>query len=201
MARKVTEHLKGEWHGTYGEAPSPGHSAKDRSLSIKPHETDPEDVVLYSHTNGDWQSIKDDLRKAGILPEKPVDGVTLDLYASAKKLPVAFLRELGLETVPSPWKRSGHKVQNVLAIPYRNADGKLIRTRYRVAMSGEKKHFWDKQKGCPLALYGLDRLPDSSAERLLLVEGESDTQTLWYHGYDDALGVPGATNFQTYTRR
>ena len=69
LARKVTEHLGGEWHGHYGLAPGPGHSKADRSLQISPHQSDPDDVVLHSHCGDDWRSIKDDLRAHGILRE------------------------------------------------------------------------------------------------------------------------------------
>ena len=192
LARKVTEALEGDWKGDHGEAPAPGHSKRDRSLSIKPHETDPDDVILHSFAGDDWAAIKDELRARGILPERShkVD-VTLEGYADAKRLPIAFLRELGLKTTKSPW---GHKKQ-VLAIPYRDANGELIRVRYRVAWTGDSKLVWDKQKGAPTALYGLDRLPDAANGQLLLVEGESDAQTLWHRGYA-ALGIPGATNFK-----
>ena len=106
-------------------------------------------------------------------------------------MPVAFLRDLGLKTIDSPW---GHD-QQVLAIPYRDVNGKPIRGRCRVAWTGENKLVWDKPKGGTTALYGLDRLPDMTSRQLFLVEGESDAQTLWHHGYA-ALGVPGATNFK-----
>ena len=50
-------------------------------------------------------------------------GLTLERYAAAKKLPVDFLRKLGLETVPDPWGKS----RQVLNIPYRKKDGSLYR--------------------------------------------------------------------------
>ena len=70
LARKVTEHLGGKWHGTHGRAPGPGHSKDDDSLKISPHESDPDDVVLHSFCGDDWKPIKDDLRARGILPDK-----------------------------------------------------------------------------------------------------------------------------------
>jgi len=51
-------------------------------------------------------------------------------------------------------------------------------------------------------MYGLDRLdlfpsnnPSNDPSFIIQVEGESDTQTLWLHGYP-ALGIPGARNFK-----
>ena len=52
---------------------------------------------------------------------------------------------------------------------------------------------WDQQpEGHGTILYGLNRL--NGAKRVILVEGESDAQTLWLHDYA-ALGLPGAGNF------
>jgi hypothetical protein len=126
---------------------------------------------------------------AGELALNTGAGCTLEAYAVAKCLPLAFLRALGLETVTNPY-RSGQAV----FIPYRDREGKLIRGRLRVALSGKKKLVWDRLKERETALYGLDRLPDSG-KLVLLVEGESDAQTLWHRGHG-TLGVPGATNFK-----
>ncbi len=67
-ARRVTEYLYGDWHGAYGLAPGPGHSRRDRSLSIRPHPSDPNNVIMHSFARDHWQPIKDQLRAAGILP-------------------------------------------------------------------------------------------------------------------------------------
>ena len=53
---------------------------------------------------------------------------------------------------------------------------------------------WDRQpQGHGLVPYGLDRLTQCGGP-LYLVEGESDAQTLWHHGFA-ALGLPGAASF------
>ncbi len=116
--------------------------------------------------------------------------MTLETYAAAKQLPVTFLRELGLDTVKSPYGKG----LNVVAIPYRDRNGTVMRMRFRVAMAGKSKLIWDQQKEKGIGLYGLERLPES-AEQIYLVEGESDCHTLWQRGYA-ALGIPGATNFK-----
>lgn len=67
LARKATIALGGDWHGTYGTAPSPGHSKADRGLSITDTE-DGQDILINSHNGGDWQAAKDELRDRGILP-------------------------------------------------------------------------------------------------------------------------------------
>ena len=48
-----------------------------------------------------------------------------------------------------------------------------------------------------MTFYGLDRLKDAQAHGfIVVVEGESDAHTLWYHGYP-AVGVPGASSFKS----
>ena len=129
--------------------------------------------------------------------EKPA-GLTLEAYAQAKKLPVAFLRELGVETIANPYKPGAQAI----AIPYRKRDGSLLRNRIRQALhkprdGKDMRMLWDKDKDAGVSLYGLDQLERSPAKGcpVLLVEGESDVQTLWLRGYD-GVGVPGANNYK-----
>ena len=69
LARQVTKHLGGDWHGHYGTAPGPGHRKGDASLTIRAHRSNPDDIVLHSFAGDDWQGIKDELRRAGVLPK------------------------------------------------------------------------------------------------------------------------------------
>ena len=110
-----------------------------------------------------------------------------------KMLPVELLRSLGAETVSNPYAPS----RQALCIPYRHADGSVHRNRIRAALlksgNDDRRMFWDQQpEGHGTILYGLHRL--NGAKRIILVEGESDAQTLWLHDYA-ALGLPGAGNF------
>lgn len=62
--------------------------------------------------------------------------------------------------------------------------------RYRVALTGKDRFRW--RWGSRLIPYGLWKLATiQKAGYVLLVEGESDTQTLWRHGLS-GLGIPGA---------
>ncbi len=70
LAQEVTCALGGEWHGHYGLAPGLDHSKGDRSLTIRPHRTDPDDIVLHSFAGDDYKAMKDELRRRGILPVK-----------------------------------------------------------------------------------------------------------------------------------
>ena len=70
LAQEVTRALGGEWHGSYGAAPGPGHGKHDRSLTIRPHRTDPNDIVLHSFAGDNFRDVKDELRRRGLLPAK-----------------------------------------------------------------------------------------------------------------------------------
>ncbi len=87
LARDVVLRLKGDWCGSYGTVPGPGHSRDDRSVSIRPHPTDADDVVVNSFAGERWEDIKDEWRRAGILPAKDFAGARpLDPVAAASAL-------------------------------------------------------------------------------------------------------------------
>ena len=116
---------------------------------------------------------------------------TLETYAEAKALPVAFLKQLGLSTI----SYMGNKA---VRIPYLNEDGSEGAVRLRISQEkssqGDNRFRW--RKGSKPTLYGLwrtDRMKE--AGYVVLVEGESDCHTLWHHGIE-ALGVPGAANWK-----
>lgn len=66
-AEAITRAKGGDWHGSYGLIPGPGHSASDRSMSVKDNGLD--DVLLHSFAGDDWRPVKDELRKAGALAD------------------------------------------------------------------------------------------------------------------------------------
>ena len=70
---------------------------------------------------------------------------------------------------------------------FHNEKKKVIAIRYRNHPFCPDRFYW--KKGSSTNLYGLDKLKDYKNEYIIIVEGESDTQTLWYHGIQ-ALGVP-----------
>jgi hypothetical protein len=106
--------------------------------------------------------------------------VTVEALAEEKKLPQDFLEEvLGL------WDTQN----GVVAIPYRDAGGRIVAQRQRVSLHREPRLRWEK--GSMVIAYGEDHLDQAvKLGRLTLVEGESDCWTLWYHG-EPALGIPG----------
>jgi hypothetical protein len=115
----------------------------------------------------------------------PPSGLTLEEYAQKKRLPIEFLRDLDLSQI----YLSG--VPAVL-MPYRDAMGIAVAARFRVAMEGDRFRW---RRDTQLCLYGLWRLPEMrSSSYIVLVEGESDGQTLWFYRIS-ALGLPGASTW------
>jgi hypothetical protein len=113
-------------------------------------------------------------------------GCALDAYAAAKGLPIEFLRTLGIDEIRflgAPAVR----------FPYLSPEGEVVCTRYRVSLDGDLRV--RTKSGDRHCLYGLNRL--GLARELgyvLVVEGESDAQTLWYSGFP-AVGLPGASSW------
>ena len=107
--------------------------------------------------------------------------ITVEGLAELKAFSPEFLASLGLKNIP-------HGVQ----IPYRLPDGTPApRQRIRTALSAKKGSRWTMGAGV-IVPYGLWRLEEArKAGFLVLVEGESDCWTLWFHNFP-CLGLPGA---------
>ena len=69
-AREITGALGGDWHGSYGLCPGPGHSPHDRSLKVSNGSCG---LVVHSFAGERWQDIKDALRSQGLLPGRGRD--------------------------------------------------------------------------------------------------------------------------------
>ena len=108
---------------------------------------------------------------------------TLSDYSKIKNLPECFLRSLGVT-------ERKYKRQTKLVIPYYSENGELVCERYRKRMAGDQKFAWEK--GAHPCLYGLWRSKSYSKDFVVLIEGESDSQTLWLNEVP-ALGLPGAS--------
>ena len=65
-ARELTRRLGGDWHGSYGLVPGPGHSAIDRSVKVL---DGADGLVVHSFAGEDWRAIKETWKKAGWLDE------------------------------------------------------------------------------------------------------------------------------------
>ena len=114
--------------------------------------------------------------------------LTLPEYAFSKRLPEDFLKDVCRASTG----RDRDGVQ-WLKLPYYTEENEapVFRKRY-----GGKEFRWSAGSSGKLILYGEWRLPEIRQNGYaILVEGESDTQTLWYLKMA-ALGVPGASNFK-----
>jgi hypothetical protein len=114
-------------------------------------------------------------------------GCTLAGYAQAKRLPIEFLRSLGLTEIT-------YVGAPAIRIPYYGVSGGEAAVRFRTTLEKAPNRFrW--RGGVKVCLYGLNRLIDArKAGFAVLVEGESDCHTLWLHGFS-AIGLPGNTNW------
>ena len=113
--------------------------------------------------------------------------LTLVDLASDKLLHWKYLLHLGVTE-----QRAG-----CLQIPYHLPDGTPApRHRLRTALVAKEGSHWSKGSG-EIVPYGLERLEEArKAGYLVLVEGESDCWTLWYHHFP-ALGLPGVEMVRT----
>jgi hypothetical protein len=117
--------------------------------------------------------------------DKSRRGFTLEDYAERKGFTVSNLERWGLRTA------TGKYGDDVLVIPYRDADGNELRTKIRTA----SKSFWGT--GEKTHLYGLDVLAKAiKSKPVILCEGESDCHAAWHHGVL-AIGVPGASGWRS----
>jgi putative DNA primase/helicase len=169
----------------------PAHADNTPSLSIDVG--DEGQILLNCFAGCTLQRIVEamDITMADLFPgssthphTKRTQPVALSLtdLAREKMLPWTYLCTLGIMEYPT----------GGLQIPYHLADGTLApRYRVRTALIAREGSRWNKGKG-EIVPYGLERLAEArKAGYLVIVEGESDCWTLWYHHFP-ALGVPGA---------
>jgi hypothetical protein len=112
-------------------------------------------------------------------------GLTVEEYAERKGLSVSTLTAAGVRT------EQGTYGDAIVAIPYYDADGALIRTKFRTRTGT----FWAKD-GVGTPMYGLDRLALTPKDTpVVIVEGESDCHAAWQRGVC-AVGLPGASQWK-----
>jgi hypothetical protein len=73
--QEIARALGGEVSGRQVLAPGPGHSPRDRSLSIRLDSAAPDGFLTHSHCGDDWRDCRDHVRKRLGLPDwEPGDG-------------------------------------------------------------------------------------------------------------------------------
>jgi len=141
--------------------------------------------ILKEH--GAWKD-PEELKQEKEAPPGP-GSFTLEEYAFSKRLPVEFLKD----TCGAQTGKDRKTKTSFLKLPYFNEERTepIFRKRY-----ADKEFRWSWGSSGKLILYGDWRLPEIRQQGwAILVEGESDTQTLWYLKFP-ALGVPGASVFK-----
>jgi len=118
-------------------------------------------------------------------PQAQDPGLTLAEYAEVKRLPIDFLYRIGV-------RQTTYGKKPAVSIPYLRVDGGKPSIKFRIALSGATKTKW--RKGDKALLYGAQWV-SSLRDYVVIVEGESDAQTLWLHGFP-ALGLPGAGSWR-----
>jgi hypothetical protein len=205
---KVLDCLEGvrQSNGSW-KAICPAHDDHEPSLSISEGDDERTLVKCFAGCDTDEVLARVGLRMADLFvstnghrkefrltPPKtdaPVQRCTLGDFAQAKGLPVDFLSSLGLVD-------RKYQSKAAIRIPYLAEDGQESAVRFRIALEktedGDERFRW--RTGSKAMLYGLWRLEKiRKVGWVVLVEGESDTQTLWYHGIP-ALGIPGADTWK-----
>src|SRR5581483_496678 len=175
-----------------GNVHCPAHADRDPSLSVGAGRDDA--IVVRCHAGCTQDAVIAALRSRGLWPSAPArvapSGLTVRELADAKRLPIDFLRSLGVAdgTV-------GRERGRAVVIPYCDAGGAVVAERRRLRLTGEPRFIW--RRGDHALPYGLARLADArrAGGPVLIVEGESDSWTLWHAGID-ALGVPGANTWR-----
>lgn len=127
--------------------------------------------------------------------DKKFISLTLTEFSRAKKLPAEFLAKEGVREYHTQYGTT------CILFPYLDGKKKLFCTRQRYGgkAKDEVKFLWPK--GTKVCLYGLWRLREFRDQGwLLIVEGESDSLTAWYHGIP-AVGMPGKENCATLRHR
>lgn len=117
----------------------------------------------------------------------PVDpdgkgGCSLQQYAVLKRLPIPFLREIGLSDIK-------YLEKDALRIPYYRPNGEEAAVQFRIDLQGKNKFRW--RKGSKPCLYGMNRGYKSNGE-VIICEGPSDCHTLWFNEFP-AIGLPSAS--------
>lgn len=139
---------------------------------------------LFEHRNGHGGGGSYTSLKTRSTDQRP----TLENYAEYVGLPVEFLKSLGL-------KEYRHLGEPAVSMPYMDQTGEnVLLTRSRVSLTGKPKV--KTRKGDKHRLYGLWKLDEArEAGYAWIVEGESDSQTAWFHG-ESAVGIPGANGWK-----
>lgn len=178
--QQLAHALGGEVSGSQILAPGPGHSPKDRSLSIRLDDTAPDGMVVHSFAGDDALACKDYVRdRAGLAKWEPQKAASAN--NSIARMQDRISVQLGPKTPP---------VEYI----YRDQDGNPhLRVKRTVEKQFYQQHWTgtEWQNGAPNGPkipYHLPELLEAEHDTVLIVEGEKDADRL------ALLGLMATTN-------
>jgi putative DNA primase/helicase len=194
--------LGGEVSGDQIKCPGPGHSTKDRSLSIKFDRAAPDGILVHSFTSDDPIACKDYVRKKlGLAPFQPGSGNGHDKARPAvRPAPKEELRPFEIMPPRVPANSAIPKLPTELRRHIRYAEGPdgPIQAEVKIKRAGGSWVQWfnvggqwttgagAKPKGWPTLIYtspGLNPFdPELKDDDLCWPEGERDVDTLAEQG-------------------
>jgi RecA-family ATPase len=158
FAQDITRHFGGDWAGSQGAFPSPGHSPKDRGITVK--DAPDGDVIFYCHndTGFDWRAFKDQCRDLGLLPPRE-------------------------QSSGATWRETGHYeyvgADGLVAYRTVRLEKQGERKRFKAEHPNGRGGWAPKIDGIPRVLYRLpDILAADPATPIYLVEGERKADKL-----------------------
>jgi len=90
--------------------PGPGHSARDRSLTVKFDPRAPDGFLVYSHCDDGWRDCRDHVRaRLGLPPWQPGDG-------QDRRVPPSQVKEFDRAAINAEGERREHTANDVLRI-------------------------------------------------------------------------------------
>jgi len=208
-----TYQQRGIYHIT--NCPGPNHANGDQHPSLHFWEAiDDEGSATVAFNCWSGQCSRADILKGfdiahsrlpqGSRPSQQTRRPAMSMFdlAREKLIDHRFLFNLGVTDGVFTFHRSDgtpYRVNGV-KIPYfvqdhQEYERSKVRTGLHKTTNKDRIWYWTEGDVQPIA-YGLNRLQMArDAGYLIVVEGESDSWTLWYHNFP-ALGVPGASNAQ-----
>ncbi|RXG85350.1 AAA family ATPase [Bradyrhizobium zhanjiangense] len=192
--QQLASALGGEISGKQILAPGPGHSPKDRSLSIRLDETAPDGFVVHSFSGDDPIVCRDHVRQLGGLarwePQKAGSS-----HSAIARMTERLSSQVATKSQARPVAKAGSPPAEYI---YRLADG----TPYlRVKRPGFYQAHWDgtgwangAPKG-PKIPYRLPEMLGAEHDDVVVVEGEKDADNVAALGFITTTNSCGAEKF------
>src|SRR5262249_3921184 len=176
--KQIARALGGEVAGDQVRAPSPGHSAKDRSLSVKLDASAPDGFVVHSFTEADQIRCKDYVREKAGLPAFKPNGGNGRRRASAADIS-ALLMEATTSAIESEPPSS--KARIAATYDYTSDKGELLYQVVRLEPKSFRQRRPDGRGGWVWSVKDCKRVPYRLSDLLkypdgcvFVCEGEKD---------------------------